>query len=147
MLATIASLTGQKLRPDEGLDSFDILPALVGSPTRRIRHDLVLAPFRPGNVALRSGKWVYISAQGDGGFGGLRGGPGSVAFSKRANSDITEDGKIKPDAPKAQLYELHSDPTQSTNVILRHADVAARLAEQLRQYQESARTAPIRSAP
>jgi hypothetical protein len=147
LLATIASLTGQKLRSDEGLDSFDILPALVGSPTRRIRHDLVLAPFKPINVALRSGKWVYISAQGDGGFGGLRGGPGSVAFSQRANSDITEDGKIKPDAPNAQLYDLHSDPTQSTNVILRNADVAVRLAEQLRQFQESARTAPIRSAP
>jgi arylsulfatase A-like enzyme len=142
LLATFASLTRQSLVDTDGVDSFDILPALLGAPAKPIRDHLVIAPFDPKNITLRSGKWVYISAQGDGGFGGVRGGPGSIAFSQRVNSDITAGGKIKPDAPETQLYNLEADPMQTVNVVRRYPEMAAQLAEQLRQYRASARTAP-----
>jgi arylsulfatase A len=103
----------------------------------------VIAPFAPRNLALRSGRWIYINGQGDGGFGGVRGGPGSVAFSQRTNSDITAEGKIRPDAPPAQLYDLEADPEQAKNVIREHPEIATRLAALLAEHRATARTAPI----
>ena len=103
---------------------------------------MVLAPFTPKNIALRLGRWVYISAQGDGGFGGVRGGPGSVAFSQRTNSDITADGKIKPDAPLDQLYDLEADPQETKNIVREQAGVAERLRAQLEKMRNAGRTAP-----
>ena len=142
-LATFAAITGQSLRADEGVDSFNLLPVLTGTPTQPIREHLVIAPFAAKAIALRSGNWVFISAQGDGGFAGVRGGPGSVAFSQRVNSDITADGKIKPDAPATQLYNLEADPQQTKNVVREHPEIAARLAALLAEYRAGARTAPL----
>ncbi len=143
LLATFAAITGQRTSPAEGLDSFNLLPALTGDPAKPIREHLVLQPVARKNIALRSGRWVYISAQGDGGFGGIRGGPGSVAFSQRTNSDITADGKIKPGAPPDQLYDLNADPMQTTNVVRTHPEVAARLITLLQEHRSQPRTAPL----
>ena len=41
LLATLAALTNQPLQKNEGPDSFDILPALVGEPEKQIRDHLV----------------------------------------------------------------------------------------------------------
>ena len=87
---------------------------------------------------------MFISAQGDGGFGGIRGGPGSVGFSQRVNSDITPDGKIKPDAPATQLYNLDTDPQQTKNVVRENPGIAARLIALLAEHRASGRTAPSR---
>ena len=142
LLATFAAVVRQPLTAAEGPDSFNVLPALTGSPTKPIRDYLVIAPFAPKNVGLRSGPWVYISAQGDGGFGGIRGGPGSLAFSQRVNSDVTPDGKIKPDAPPDQLYHLGRDPQQAKNVVRDEPAVAARFRVELKKYRDTPRTAP-----
>jgi arylsulfatase A len=143
LLATFAAVTGQKLRAADAPDSFDVLPALVGNPSQPIRDHLVLAPLVPRNITMRAGKWVYISAQGDGGFAGIRGGPRSVAFSGRSNSDITPEGEIKPGAPAAQLYDLTADPAQAKNVVREFPEVEARLKALLRQCQTAPRTAPL----
>jgi len=142
MLATFAAITAQRLGAGEGPDSFNMLAALTGTPAKPIREHLVIAPNAPKNVAIRSGPWLYISAQGDGGFGGIRGGPGSVGFSQRSNSDITVDGKIRPDAPPTQLYNLDTDPQQMQNVVREHSVVAIRLAALLADHRARARTAP-----
>lgn len=143
LLATFAAVTHQSLTAAEGLDSHNALPALTGSSAQPVREQLVIAPFAPKNVTLRSGRWVYLSAQGDGGFGGMRGGPGSLAFSQRANSDVTSDGKIKPDAPPDQLYDLAADPAQAHNVVRAHPEIAARLRAELATLRAAARTAPL----
>ena len=141
-LATFAAIVGRPLGAADAPDSLNQLPTLTGAPAQPVREHLVLAPFAPKNVALRSGPWVYISAQGDGGFGGLRGGPGSVGFSQRVNSDITADGKIKPDASTDQLYHLGEDPQQRRNVVREQPAVAARLRAELAAHRASTRTAP-----
>jgi arylsulfatase A-like enzyme len=142
LLATLAAVTQQTLTATEGPDSFNQLATLTGSPAPPIRSHLVLAPNSPKHLTLRSHSWVYISAPGDGGFTGIRGGPGSVAFSQRRHSDITPDGKIKDDAPSAQLYDLAHDPQQTTNVIREHPAVADQLQRQLQQLRTTRRTAP-----
>jgi arylsulfatase A len=147
MLATFAALTGGRLAGADGPDSFNVLPALVGKPGTSIRDHVVLAPNRKENLALRDGRWLYIGAQGGGGFSGTKpgdhmlGGPAALKFTGETNSDI-EDGRIKPDAPPTQLYDLTSDPWQSRNVVREHPDVATRLMARLRDCMSKPRTAP-----
>jgi arylsulfatase A-like enzyme len=147
LLATVALLTAGKLTAADGPDSFNILPALLGRPDQPIRDHVVLAPNKKQNLALREGRWVYIGAQGGGGFTGTKpgdhtlGGPAALKFTGEKNNDI-EDGRIKPDAPLEQLYDLGSDPSQSHNVVREHPEVAARLKARLRDLQTKPRTAP-----
>ena len=149
LLATVAALTDQSLGEDEGPDSFNVLDALTGSPKEQIRDHLVLSPARKANMTIRKGKWVYINAQGSGGFGGKletkfeRGGPGSLLLTKYVNSDI-ENGRYKKDAPPAQLYDLEADPYQTTNLYRRYPEKVEELQALLKHSQEVARTAPER---
>lgn len=137
LLTTCAALTGAEVK---GPDSLNILPALLGQPDAPVRTELVISPNRKANLALRDGPWFYIGAPGGGGFGGDKpgahnlGGGGALAFTGRVHSDYAK-GKLKPGAPKAQLYHLANDPGQKTNIILTHPDVAKRMAERLAEIQ------------
>lgn len=145
MLATFATLTGSQLTGADGPDSLNILPALIGTPEKPLRDHAVFAPSKKANLALREGSWVYIGAQGGGGFEGSKvgshnfGGPAALKFAGEANSDV-EDGRLKPDAPLAQLYNLATDPTQSRNIIRDHPEIAQRLAARLAEIQKQSVT-------
>ncbi|MDB4393145.1 hypothetical protein N9Z45_02125, partial [Akkermansiaceae bacterium] len=49
---------------------------------------------------------------------------------EQKNSDIAN-GRLKKDAPAAQLYNLSKDPSQSKNIILEHPEIAAKLRKRL----------------
>lgn len=138
--ASLAALTGRPLDPGEAPDSVNVLPALLGTTCDPVRKDLVLAASRPQNLAFRKDRWIYIGAQGGGGFAGTKpgdhalGGPAALRFTGESNSDIA-DGRIQPDAPEAQLYDLASDPSQTRNVIRDHPALAAELRRQLEAYR------------
>lgn len=146
-LATLAALVGGELGERDGPDSFNVLSAWLDAPTEPVRDHVVLAPFQPKNLAVRQENWIYIGAQGGGGFNGtkpgehLLGGPAALKFADEPNSDVA-DGRLKPDAPQAQLYDLSSDPSQSRNVIREYPEVAAKLKALLEQCQKQPRTAP-----
>src|SRR5699024_6604009 len=70
ILATLATLVDHPLEEGEGPDSYNILPALTGSPDKPIRDHLLISPSRKSHLSIRKGKWMYIPAQGEGGFGG-----------------------------------------------------------------------------
>lgn len=146
LLATVAAVVGHDLKPDEGPDSFNVLPALTGQPNIKVRDHLLIAPQKKTHLTLRQGEWVYVGARGGGGFTGtkvgehLLGGPAAHLFTGQKNSDI-ENGKIKPNAPKAQLYNLKEDPTQKTNVIRRYPKVAAKMRAELERIKREP-TAP-----
>ncbi len=150
LLATLAALADQPLAVQEGPDSFNILPALTDSPQNQIRDHLVLSAFKKENLTLRKGKWVYIDAQGSGGFRGKletdfeRGGPGAHLLTKQINSDI-ENGKLKENAPPAQLYDLETDRSQTRNLYNEHPEIVRELKTLLEQYRNADRTAPERS--
>ena len=55
---------------------------------------------------------------------------GACSEARQVNSDI-ENGKIKSDAPQAQLYNLKDDPNQKVNVIRRHPKIAANMRAEL----------------
>ncbi len=131
MLATFAAVTGRELSDDELQDSINMLPALVGNPGESIRSEMILCPNKPSHMALRKGKWIYIPARGDGGFGS------NVAATQLVgtpNSDIAN-GKIKKSAPKAQLYDLEADVNQTQNVIKQYPEVVQEMQALLKSYK------------
>ena len=139
LIATLASLTGVKLKSGHGRDSVNVLPALTGEPVRQLRNHVLLAARQPAHLAVRKGKWMYIGAQGGGGFASTRkgshtfGGPASLVFTKRENSDI-ENGRIKKTAPPAQLYDLDADLYQTTNLFRQHPEVVKEMQALLATY-------------
>ncbi|MFI3259344.1 MAG: arylsulfatase [Rikenellaceae bacterium] len=142
MMATFASIVGYELEEGDAPDSFDVLESWVGRPTEPIRSSFVMTPFKPQNIGLREGDWIYIPAQGAGGFTNNNWGvnplsaEGAVAHTGRKNSDIVEGGKIRDGAPKSQLYNLAKDPYQTTNVILQNVEVAIKMNKTLTQIRE-----------
>ena len=147
MLATFMAITGQDLNSLEGSDSVNVLPALVDNPEEPIRKELLLAASKPTHLSLRKGKWMYIPAQGSGGFRGSKpqhhawGGASAVAFVGGTNSDL-ENGQIKEDAPAAQLYNLEEDKYQTTNVYTQFPKVAKEMDAVLRTYKPKGQIMP-----
>ena len=67
LLATVAALVGEVLQPDEGVDSYNLLPALYGGQTEQIREATVHHSIN-GSFAIRKGKWKLILCPGSGGW-------------------------------------------------------------------------------
>ena len=85
---------------------------------------------------------MYISGEAGGGFSSPTpgthgfGGYPALHFAGQVNSNM-ENGKIKPDAPKEQLYNLRSDPYQATNVIRENPVIAQTMREHLAAIQKA----------
>jgi len=142
MLATSIALTQQQNELSlKGKDSENILPALVGDTSVVVREELVLAPREPSHLTLRKGDWVYIPAQGSGGFPGRQekngfGGPAAVDFIGGGNSDM-KDGKLLPNAPEAQLFNVKADMNQKVNVYKKYPEVVKQMEAILNGHREN----------
>ena len=147
LYATFASITGQKVSEGQARDSLNVLSAFITEDTKPVRTEAVITPKDRKNRLLRVDEWVYISAQGGGGFNSQQvgshgfGGAAGMHYAGNKNSDY-EDGKIRPDAPDAQLYNLKSDPKQEKNVVLTHPEKAAEMKARLAEILTMQRTAP-----
>jgi arylsulfatase A-like enzyme len=141
-LHTFAALLGADLPAGQGADSYNQLPLLLGQSEVSARDHAILAPNDKKLLSLREGQWVFIPGRGDGGFGDHRGGPWAAALGGQVNSDLGPDGRIRPDAPDEQLYNLQDDRTQTRNVIQDHPDVARHMRDRLRELTTSAQTRP-----
>ncbi|MFI3303484.1 MAG: arylsulfatase [Rikenellaceae bacterium] len=145
LLATLAALTGYELQDGDGVDSYNMLEAYIGNPKELIREEMVLTSRFKTHQSLRSGDWVYIPTQGGGGWNNIKptmnawGGVQAVSYYGQENSDI-EDGKVKKDAPKAQLYNLAEDRSQTTNVIKDYPEIAEIMKSRLREMLQSKTT-------
>ena len=80
--------------------------------------------FGRGKVALREGAWKYIHGESP---RGAKSGPGK----KKRNLSKSARG---------ELYELDEDVAETTNVLEKHSDVAARMEQRMRVLIESGRT-------
>ncbi|MDP6119126.1 MAG: arylsulfatase, partial [Planctomycetota bacterium] len=118
-------------------------------PEKPIRSHLILAPNKRTHLSVRRGKWMFIPSQDSGGFTGRKpgdhtfAGPPAATFVGSVNSDI-ENGKIKPDAPPAQLYDLENDRLQTRNLYREHPEVVKEMRALL---QSQAPKSDSRSRP
>ena len=123
LMATFADVTGTKLPPDAGPDSFSFLPVLLGKQPegKRVRDYLVISS-GGGATVIREGPWKYIDRLGSGGF--------------------TKPTRIQPgpDDPEGQLYNLDSDPAETKNLALEKPDIAKRLKAEMERIRSSGRS-------
>lgn len=119
LMATCASIVGQKLGSNSGEDSFDILHALLGRKSDKPIRESIVHHSGNGVFAIRQGKWKLILGKGSGGF-------------TRYNPPA--------DAPAGQLYNLLDDPGESDNLYESRPEIVKRLGELLGRYQKQGRT-------
>ena len=132
LMATIASLLGEKLPNDAGEDSFDISPLLRGEkPAVPIRAGMVHANYGSYTLAIRAGDWKLIL-------------PSSVYTVKDGTitPDTIVENKGKGSNEKFALYNLRTDPGEATNLFAQEPAKAKELFAALKEDIARGRSRP-----
>ena len=131
IFATLASVVGYELSDDDAVDSFDMLPAMLGrqDDSDSIRPHLLTQSFR-GEFQLRKGNWKYLDHKGSGGNNYTKG------FLKDYALEESE-----PDAT-GQLYDLTSDPGETKNLYFEQSKRRTEMQQLLEELKTSGRSAP-----
>ncbi len=114
--ATLAKIVGEKIPSPTAPDSLDLSAVLLGKTKKNVRDNTVLHGI--GGLALRQGDWKYIPATA--GAGGMGSGA-NAADARFAAANI----------PEPLLFDLATDPNETTNVIAKHPEKAKELAKRL----------------
>jgi arylsulfatase A len=111
-------LVGAELPRDAAEDSFDFLPVLLGEAKRPVR-EYTLHQTISLALAIRQGSWKYLDHRGSGG-------------------NNYDNARLKPfalpdTAPAApgQLYNLDTDPGETTNLYHQHPEIVRALKAKL----------------
>ena len=136
IIATLASVVGYQLPDEAARDSFDMLPAMLGTqaPSESIRPHMLTQSFR-GEFQVRRGNWKYLDHKGSGG--------NNYSSPNMKKYAIPE---AEPNAP-GQLYDLDADPGESKNLYSSKPKIRQELQALLKQLKEGGRSAPIARKP
>jgi len=136
IFATLASVVGYKLPDSAATDSFDMLPAMLGTgdAKRSIRPHLLTQSFR-GEFQIRQGQWKYLDHKGSGG--------GNYSKGLLKKYALTE---TEPNAP-GQLYNLTTDPGETTNLFFKNSEKRQQLQTLLESLKKNGRSAPTGRLP
>jgi arylsulfatase A-like enzyme len=131
LMATLAALLGVKLPADAGVDSVNILPALLGEKRKVPLREATVHHSGQGKFAVRKGEWVLILAP-TGDDNGKQGEPDW--FRKdRGHTSHTE---------KGELFNLANDPKQKDNRYATEPDKVTELATLMEKYVADGRSTP-----
>lgn len=97
LVSTCSELAGGPSRLPAAPDSYSILPALLGRPDTTAIPQMIVHASSHGMLAIRHGDWKWIEGLGSGGF----------------SEPVSE--KALPGAPQGQLYNMRTDPSETTN--------------------------------
>ena len=122
LMATVADILGHPLPAQAGEDSVSLLPALRGSAAP-VRDTLVHHSIT-GAFSIRQGNWKLELCPGSGGW------------------SAPTPGQEPKDAPRLQLYDLATDPAETTNVQGEHPAIVARLTDLLKHQVAQGRSTP-----
>lgn len=128
LLATTAAIVGNTLGSDAGVDSYNLLPALLDGKEEQIREATVHHSVN-GSFAIRKGKWKLINCPGSGGWSDPK--PGSPE----------EEG-----LPPVQLYDLDMDVGETMNLVDEYPEVSKELMQLLEDYIHKGRSVPASQA-
>jgi len=124
LLATFAALTGRKLPPEAGPDSFNVLPALLGQSPKGRDHVVEHA----GLLAIRQGVWKLIA----GGQGAAKA-PGKKAKAAAKKPRPAEPGRV-------EVYDLGQDLGETKNLWAERPEMVEQLSKLLSKLRESGRS-------
>ena len=122
LMATLANLLNADLDENMGEDSMDMLPILLGEAADSSSRQSIVHHSLDGMFAVRKGDWKLILGRGSGGF----------TTPRRYSPEMGE--------PIGQLYDIVSDPSETTNLYLEQPDLVTELTELLNQYVETGRS-------
>jgi arylsulfatase A-like enzyme len=136
IFATVASIVDFKLKDANARDSYDMLPAMLGTQDVKssIRPYLLTQNFR-GEFQIRQENWKYINHKGSGGNNYEEGFLKTYALPETA-----------ADA-QGQLYNLLHDPGETTNLYFKEAEKRKGLQILLEELKSSGRSAPLNRQP
>ena len=120
LLASLATLTGQKLPPDAAPDSFDLLPALLGKSKIGRPHVVEHA----SSLSLIVGDWKVIQ-------------PNQGAKRNQTGNETGND-------PEPQLYDLRTDLAEQHNVAADHSDKVREMLAFLEKLRQNGRSRPAK---
>lgn len=122
LMATCADIVGDKLPEDAGEDSVSMLP-LFGDPARPVR-DHVIHHSIAGKFAIRDGRWKLVLCPGSGGW-------------THPDREAAEQG-----LPLVQLYDMHKDPGETTNLHEQERGQVGKMLERLKKLVADGRSTP-----
>jgi arylsulfatase A-like enzyme len=136
IFASVASISGYKLKDEDARDSYDMVPAMLGTQDKNspIRPYLLTQSFR-GEFQIRQGNWKYLNHKGSGGNNY------EEDFLKKYTLPETA-----VDAP-GQLYNLANDPGETKNLYFTEADKREELQLLLEELKSGGRSAPLNRQP
>jgi arylsulfatase A-like enzyme len=132
LMATCAAITQTPLPDNAAEDSFDLLPVLLGKDKGTPVRPYTLQQTWAAKYAIRIGPWKYIDHKGSGG----------NDYHQWEGLDAYILPDTAPDAP-GQLYNLETDPGETTNLYFQHPDRVKRMKSLLDQSIASGRSAPL----
>jgi len=138
IFATVASVVGFSLPDDVAVDSYDMLPAMLGvrDDNDPIRPHMLTQSFR-GEFQIRQGDWKYLNHMGSGGNDYTRGRMKKYALPETA-----------PEAT-GQLFNLATDPGETTNLFFKNTAKREELQALLKELtvEGVGRSAPTNRVP
>ena len=137
VMATVASVVGVSLPDDAAEDSYDMLPVLLGQQKESdpVRPYTLTQSFR-GELQIRRGHWKYLDHKGSGGNN----------YDRSRGLKAYKLPELVPDAP-GQLYNLQTDPGETTNLYYKHPEIVRELKSLLENSRQSGRSAPLGRTP
>ena len=108
LMATCAELTGATVPENAGEDSVSFVAALDGNPIESTRQGVIHHSIN-GHFSYRQGKWKLLLSKGSGGW----------------SKGETSGGAV------GQLYDMDTDPGETTNLYTSQTEVVATLLTQL----------------
>ncbi len=133
VMATCAAIVDFPLPNDAAEDSLNILSVLTGQQRGKPVRRYTLHQTIKLELAIRRGPWKYLDHRGSGGNNYTNQHLKPYVLPEKA-----------PDAP-GQLYNLDTDPGETTNLYFKHLEIVKELKSQLEEYKKSGRSAPPRN--
>jgi arylsulfatase A len=124
LMATAADVAAAELPTDAGEDSTSILPLLRDPKAPPVRASVIHHSIS-GKFAIRHGRWKLVLCTGSGGWS-------------------QPDADPAADAPAMQLYDMHADPSEQTNMIGRFPEISRELHAMLQRTIDDGRSAERR---
>ncbi len=131
LMATLAAVLNVKLPADAGVDSVNILPALLGEKRKAPLREATVHHSGQGKFAIRQGDWVLILAP-TGDDNGKQGEP----LWWRTDRGYT------PNSEAGELFNLKADPTQKANLYATEPAKVKELTALMEKYVTDGRSTP-----
>jgi arylsulfatase A-like enzyme len=125
LLATCAAIVGDTLKDNEGEDSYNILPVLLGEKTKQPIREASVHHSINGSFSIRQGKWKLEFCPGSGGW--------SYPGPEKA-----KELELYP----VQLYNLEEDIAEENNLAEYKPELVKALTALMKKYIDDGRSTP-----